>query len=99
MISSNSKSLRKQILSRTAKVATVIVKASGIDKDNLNLMDIAKQLKPTVTNGKKGILGFTCTNLNLLNQSVGGFKASKKVAEVTIAKQDKGDNLNIYLST
>ncbi len=78
MISIFAKSLRKSISRRTGKRADVVAEASGIDKKNLDKMKLAKQLKPTMNNGKKGILCFNSTELTRFYQSTGGFKAAEK---------------------
>jgi len=89
VISIIAKNLRKQIANRKKKLADVVHVISGIDKDLLDPDKLAKQLKPTKNNGKRGILMFTSTNLTRLHQSSGRSMACE--AEVTVQKKDGGD--------
>jgi hypothetical protein len=92
VISSVSKALRKQLAKRTKSLATIVHVVSGIDTDSLDTEKLAKQLKPTKTNGKKGILSFTSTSLTRLYQNTGGSIACN--SEVSMHQQDNG-NLEI----
>ena len=89
MISIIAKNLRKQIAKRKKNLADVVHVISGIDKDLLDPDKLAKQLKPTKNNGKRGILMFTSTNLTRLHQSSGRSIMACE-AEVTVQKKDDG---------
>jgi hypothetical protein len=94
VISSVAKALRKQLAKRTKNLAKVVNVVSGIDTDSLDTEKLARQLKPTQTKGKKGILSFTSTSLTRLYQNTGGSIACN--AEVSMRQQDNG-NLEIMI--
>ena len=94
VISSVAKALRKQLAKRTKNLAKVVNVVSGIDTDSLDTEKLARQLKPTKTKGKKGILSFTSTSLTRLYQNTGGSIACN--AEVSMRQQDNG-NLEIMI--
>lgn len=69
MISNQAKTLRKLISKRTEKLADTVQSVAGVDKESLNRMKIAEQLKTTMNNGKRVIRSFDSTNLTRIHQN------------------------------
>ena len=77
MISNQAKTLRKLISKRTNKLADTVHSVTGVEKESLNRMKLAEQLKTTMNNGKKMIRSFDSPNLTCLHQNSDRSKASQ----------------------
>ena len=78
MISNQAKTLRKLISRRTNKLADTVHSVTGVEKESLNRMKLAEQLKTTMNNGKKMIRSFDSPNLKCLHQNSERSKASQR---------------------
>ena len=78
MISNQAKTLRKLISKRTNKLADTVHSVTGVEKESLNRMKLAEQLKTTMNNGKKMIRSFDSPNLKCLHQNSERSKASQR---------------------
>jgi hypothetical protein len=78
VISNQAKTLRKLISKRTNKLADTVHSVTGVEKESLNRMKLAEQLKTTMNNGKKMIRSFDSPNLKCLHQNSERSKASQR---------------------
>jgi len=82
--------LRKLISKRTEKLADTVQSVTGVEKESLNKMKIAKQLKTTMNNdGKRVIRSFESPNLTRMHQN--SAKSKSSYHQVTKIKLKKGD--------